>query len=257
MAKAEKNGKRRQTVPVNGKPAAAGEKHAGATASAGTAAPAAPALDPACLSPRDEAIVARAAEVFLARGIADVKMTELADAAQVGVATLYRRFSTKTDLAILAVTLLWRRVNESLEAIVASREFLAQNGFCRLETLLCSYRDTYLKQADFMRLLDEFDHVVLAEHVEAERLAAYGAEVDSFYPVFEAAYRLGLEDGSVTCMVDFPTFYRALAHALTSTAQKLSRGEVIPSDDFANVRTELNYLILMAKCALKSTQLGA
>ena len=254
MTKVEKNGKRQQTTPVNGQPAAAGEKHAGVAA---TATVAAAALDPAGLSPRDEAIVARAAEVFLARGIADVKMTELADAAQVGVATLYRRFSTKTDLVILSVTLLWRRVNESLEAIVASPEFLAQNGFSRLETLLCSYRDTYLKQAGFMRLLDELDHVVLAEHVEAERLAAYGAEVDSFYPVFEAAYRLGLEDGSVTCMVDFPTFYRALAHALTSTAQKLSRGEVIPSDDFANVRTELNYLILMAKCTLKSAQLGA
>lgn len=212
-------------------------------------------VDPALLSPKDEAIVSRAAEVFLARGISDVKMTEIADAAQVGVATLYRRFSTKIDLAILAATMLWRRLNDDIRSLVGTRDYLALNGFERLDCLLCSYRDTYLKRADFMCFLDELDHVIVSEHVEPARLGAYGAEVDSFYPMFYDAYRLGLEDGSITCMVDFPTFYRTLAHALTSTAQKLSRGEVIPSDDFANVRTELNYLIFMAKCTLTASHL--
>jgi hypothetical protein len=44
----------------------------------------------------------------------DVKMTDVADGGGVGVATLYRRFSTKTDLAITAGTLLWRRFNERI-----------------------------------------------------------------------------------------------------------------------------------------------
>ncbi len=212
------------------------------------------ALDPANLSPRDEAIVSCAAEVFLERGVANVKMTEIADAAQVGVATLYRRFSTKTDLAILAATALWRRINDEIRALMASRDFHELDGIGRLDCLMRSLRDTYLKRADFMCFLDEFDHLIVAEKVEPARLAAYGAEVDSFYPVFESAYRLGLADGSVTCTVDFRVFYSALAHALTSTAQKLSRGEVIPSDDFGNVRSELDCLIFMATCALTSTQ---
>ncbi len=240
------------------KPCASTAENATAPKSGEAASQAAPApspLDPATLSPRDEAIVSCAAQVFLARGIADVKMTEIANAAQVGVATLYRRFSTKIDLAILAATSLWRSLNEDIQALVASPDFAALSGLARLDSLLCSYRDTYLKRADFMRFLDELDHVVVSEHVEPACLVVYGAEVDSFYPVFYDAYRLGLEDGSVTCMVDFPTFYHALAHALTSTAQKLSRGEVIPSDDFGNVRTELNYLIFMAKCTLTATSL--
>ena len=254
MSAKKENGKRQKT----GATGAAGvtpADSAGAKPASANATPADCALDPALLSPKDEAIVSRAAEVFLARGITDVKMTEIADAAQVGVATLYRRFSTKIDLAILAATMLWRRLNDDIRSLVGTQDYLALNGFERLDCLLCSYRDTYLKRADFMCFLDELDHVIVAEHVGAARLAAYGVEVDSFYPMFYDAYRLGLEDGSVTCMVDFPTFYRTLAHALTSTAQKLSRGEVIPSDDFANVRTELNYLIFMAKCTLTANHL--
>lgn len=211
-------------------------------------------IDLDALSPRDEAVVACAAEVFLSRGIADVRMVDVAEAAGVGVATLYRRFSTKTDLAVLAATLLWRRFNLRIRELVESDTFLALGGLERLEALLSSYRDAYLGHAEFMRFLDELDHLVLAEHVGAERLMVYGAEVDSFYLVFDDAYLLGRMDGSITREVDFPAFYRALAHALTCVAQKLARGEVIPSDDFggASASSELDALIAMAKCTLSN-----
>lgn len=211
-------------------------------------------IDLDALSPRDEAVVACAAEVFLSRGIADVRMVDVAEAAGVGVATLYRRFSTKTDLAVLAATLLWRRFNLRIHELVESDTFLALGGLERLEALLSSYRDAYLGHAEFMRFLDELDHLVLAEHVGAERLMVYGAEVDSFYLVFDDAYLLGRMDGSITREVDFPAFYRALAHALTCVAQKLARGEVIPSDDFggASASSELDALIAMAKCTLSN-----
>lgn len=211
-------------------------------------------IDLDALAPKDEALVACAAEVFLARGIADVRMTDVAEAAGVGVATLYRRFSTKTDLAVLAATLLWRRFNERICALVESDGFLQLGGLERLEALLSSYRDAYLGHAEFMRFLDELDHLVLAERLDPGRLAVYGAEVDSFYLVFDDAYLLGRMDGSITREVDFPVFYRSLAHALTSTAQKLAHGEVIPSDDFAAKASaaELDALIYMAKCTLSS-----
>ncbi|WP_322154285.1 helix-turn-helix domain-containing protein [Paratractidigestivibacter sp.] len=229
-----------------------------ATSAKGTkrdgAAAAEKAIDLDALAPRDEAVVACAADVFLARPIAEVKMTDVAEAAGVGVATLYRRFSTKTDLAVLSATLLWRRFNEQIHTLVESDGFLALGGLERLEALLASYRDAYLAHAEFMRFLDELDHLLLAEGAGAARLAVYGAEVDSFYLIFDDAYLLGRMDGSITREVDFPVFYHALAHALTSVAQKLARGAVIPSDDFAaaGAAAELDVLINMAKCTLSN-----
>ncbi len=206
------------------------------------------------LAPRDEAVVARAADYFVAHGIADVRMTDIAAAAEVGVATLYRRFSTKTDLALLAAGLMWRRLNNQIHELVESDAFLMLGGFERLDTLLRAYRDAYLANTGFMRFLDELDHLVLTERPGPARLGDYGAQVDSFYLMFADAYLLGRMDGSITRDVDFPVFYHALAHALTSVAQKLARGEVIPSDDFAGsaCADELDSLILMAKCTLSS-----
>lgn len=237
---------------------AAGDEKTDGQRASGAAASGAAVAEKVCdldaLTPRDEALVAAAADVFLARGIADVKMTDIARAAEVGVATLYRRFSTKTDLAVLAASLLWRRFNQQIHSLVESNDFLALGGFDRLDALLGAYRDAYLLHAEFMRFLDELDHLVLSEHTPVARLACYGAEVDSFYLVFDDAYLLGRMDGSITREVDFPVFYHALAHALTSVAQKLARGEVIPSDDFAVQANaaELDNLIYMAKCTLSS-----
>jgi hypothetical protein len=51
--------------------------------------------------------------------------------------------------------------------------------------------------------------------------------------------------------VDFGLFYRSVAHALMSVASKLSRGEVLPSDDFTAGKDELGCLVDMAIRSLR------
>ena len=192
-----------------------------------------------------------AAGLFLKRRIADVRMTDVADAAGVGVATLYRRFSTKTRLALVAGTLLWRRFNERLVALVESDAFLGMSGADRLERMLRLYAEGYVENAGFVLFIDDLDGLLVTEGAPLDAVAAYGREVDSFYLIFADAYQLGLQDGSVAREVDFPVFYRSVAHALMGVAQKLARGEVIPSDDFSMGAQELECIVDMAVRALR------
>lgn len=195
---------------------------------------------------RDAHIVACAAALFLKDGLGEVRMTDIADASGVGVATLYRRFSTKTNLAIAAATLLWQRFNDCIMDIVESDRFLAMSGADRLECLLREYAAHYAANREFVRFLDDFDHLMLAEHVGLEALADYGREVDSFYLIFVDAYQLGVSDGTARQIDDFRTFYRTVAHALTGLAEKISQGDVIPSDRFEEDPSELVCLVDMA-----------
>ena len=192
-----------------------------------------------------------AAGLFLKRRIADVRMTDVADAAGVGVATLYRRFSTKTRLALVAGTLLWRRFNERIVALVESDAFLGMSGADRLERMLRLYAEGYVENAGFVLFIDGLDGLLVTEGAPLDAVAAYGREVDSFYLIFADAYQLGLQDGSVAREVDFPVFYRSVAHALMGVAQKLARGEVIPSDDFSMGAQELECIVDMAVRALR------
>lgn len=198
----------------------------------------------------DNYVIECAAELFLRKGIEGVKMVDIADAAGMGVATLYRHFSTKARIAVSAATLLWGRFNQELVELVESDDFLALNGIGRMQVLLEAYCDAYGAHGDFVAFLDEFDHLVVAGQLNRRELEEYGAEVDSFYQIFEDAYLLGIKDGTIVRDIEFRRFYTALAHAIIGVAQKLRRGEIIPSDDFSSGRDELQIIVNMALWSL-------
>lgn len=184
-----------------------------------------------------------AAELFLKNGIDSVKMTDIAQESGIGVATLYRRFSTKTGILIAAVTHLWGELNSMFAGVFESEVFLRQNGLKQMTDLMRMYTVLYEAHKDFLRLIAEFDDFILREHVPREALADYDRSVINFYPVFERAYRTGLADGSVREVGDFPLLYRTYAHALTELCKKLVQGELIPSDSFAHAEEEISALI--------------
>ena len=59
-------------------------------------------------------VTTQAAALFLRDGIEAVRMTDIAEASGVGVATLYRRYKTKTALAVRAGTYMWERFNKRI-----------------------------------------------------------------------------------------------------------------------------------------------
>lgn len=195
---------------------------------------------------REDAIVQAAADLFLERGIEAVKMTDIATRCGVGVATLYRYFGTKTRLVISAGILLWSRFLDAFQHTSTSPRFLKADGCTRLRLLMENYIISFREHAEFISFLDEFDHLMLAEKVDAAELVEYDREVQVFYPLFRQAYLQGVADGSVVNTVDFPTFYRSVNHALMGVAQKLIRGEILPSDDFSEGIAELECIVEMA-----------
>jgi len=195
---------------------------------------------------RREAAVRAAADLFLERGIENVKMTDVADASSLGVASLYRYFGTKTNMAIEVGTLLWHRIPATLVNIAAAPSFEQATGRDQLERLLQGYTQIYREHPEYVAFLDSFDHLMLAEDVQPEKLRAYDQELHSFFPVFSEAYHKGKVDGSLPRDVDFVMFYRTISHALMRVAAKFIRGDITPSDDVARDQAELDMLVAMA-----------
>ena len=195
---------------------------------------------------RSKAAVAAAAKLFLARGIDDVKMTDIADACGIGVATLYRYFGTKTHVTIAAMTHLWDELNVMFSGVFDSPVFLQQSGIKQVTDLMKMYIVLYDAHKDFMRLLGEFDLMLIRENVPAAELAEYERSIINFYPVFLRAFNTGLADGSVREGIDPYAFYIAHAHAFMEVSKKLIQGELLPNDDFSNASGELAMLVQSA-----------
>lgn len=202
---------------------------------------------------RMEKAITVSADLFLQNGIEPVKMTDIADASGVGVATLYRYYGAKTGMVIAAMTYLWEQLKAMFDGVFESEVFTKQTGLKQLTDLMRMYLVLYDAHADFMRLLAEFDQFILREKVPAAALTDYEKAVINFYPLFDTAYKTGIADGTVREDFSFPLFYLTYAHAMMELTKKLLQGELLPSDDFTMGRKELETMIETAVFFVRKT----
>lgn len=191
------------------------------------------------------------AKMFLQKGIENVKMTDIADECGIGVATLYRYFGTKTGITIAAMTHLWDEMKAMFSGVFDSPVFKSQTGLKQCSDLMRMFIVLYDAHPTFMKLLSEFDLMIIRENVPKEKLRDYDKSILNFYPVFERAYRAGLEDGSVREIEHFQLFYVSFAHTFMELSKKLIQGELLPSDDFSLATKELETIIDAAVYYLK------
>ncbi|MCR5807843.1 MAG: TetR/AcrR family transcriptional regulator [Oscillospiraceae bacterium] len=201
---------------------------------------------------RTEHIITTAAELFLDRGIENVKMTDIADESGIGVATLYRYFGTKTKIALAAMTFLWSDLRKLFDERFSDTELCSKDGITQLEILIKMFSELYGSHKNFMRLVGEFDRYVLREELDKDDLMQYENCIVDFYPILERAYKKGIEDGTVRQDVDFRLFYLAFTHALTEMCKKFIGGEILPSDDFSAAEKELALIADSAVYYIKS-----
>lgn len=185
---------------------------------------------------RENEAVYAAAQLFLSRGIEAVKMTDIAEAAEIGVASLYRYFGTKERIVVRAGILLWGDLRELFDEVVREANSPALSGGEQVAALLGVYRTLYRDHRSFLLFLEDFDRFILSAGVAQSELAEYERSIGDYYPLFEAAYRRGVADGSLRAGVDPALFYRTFTHGITALCQKLLRGEILSQDDFSSSR---------------------
>ena len=187
-----------------------------------------------------------ATDLFMQRSIQDVTIKDIAMAAQVGEATIYRYFGKKQ--AIVAQSAM------KLQDIVTTDFFQLNqemNGYQKLEEFYLSYLHIFEKHPDFYKFLNEFD-IYMSEE-KSDLLNPYENAIDQFRTAFMEAYQEGLKDGSIKAQKDIDTFYFSTTHALLELCKKLAfRKAVLNQDNNLQRSDEIKCLIDIVLQALKS-----
>ena len=142
---------------------------------------------------RREKIIQASMQLFWEKCVEDTSMEEVAKCSGVGVATVYRYFSTKIELVIETAEFYWQKVAE--------------------------------------KFLQEFDVFVKKYQISEERLTDYESGILRLKPYVTDALEKGLADESLffTCSID--EMYFSLTHTLLAVMQKLAvGGEILSSD---------------------------
>lgn len=196
---------------------------------------------------RKEEVVSAALEVFKKQGIENTKMTDIAETAEIGVASVYRYFKTKPDLAVEAASKFWRDEINELTTYYLSEEFLNKKGITRVREILELYIKLYKEHQEFIGFIDEFDRYVVKENISKEKLKEYEKSIIDLRPLFLDALERGKSDGTVKSNLQNEQFYFSINHALMSLSQKLIlRGNVLESDEYVKGEDQLKTIIDMA-----------
>ena len=115
---------------------------------------------------RRKAIINAAFQIFVEKKIEPVSMGEIAEAAGVGRATLFRYYPNKLELVIAVCAAKWK---EYLDALDAKRPLTSIGDIPAIDRFtftLDSYIEMYQHHKDLLQYNDNFNHYVTHEKVD-------------------------------------------------------------------------------------------
>ena len=165
--------------------------------------------------------------LFADQGIESITMNEIARQSEIGVASLYRYFTTKEELVIEAAIYAWKMEVEIFNKVFEYEDFGKMDGYTQLKSLMETFCEAVITQTSFFRF----------------------------------AIKRGREDGSISFAggkneslknASDDELYFTIMHSLFSLCQKLSlSGEMLEMDLIVRSEKQISLLIEIILSALK------
>ena len=183
---------------------------------------------------RIERILLAAFSLFSHNGFDAIAMTDIAKEAEIGVASLYRYFETKDEIAIRTAIWAWESQKKLIMPILNDTGYYTKNGIEELEEIFDLFCKLFQNEPDFFRYIYFFDAYVVCQKIDSERLIPYQEVIQSVQEIIGNAIHKGIEDGSISKNYkdNEKQLYFSLMHTLFSVSQKLSlTGKMLKMDE--------------------------
>ncbi len=181
---------------------------------------------------------------FTERSIDQVTMNDVAAAAGVGVATVYRHFASKSMLVLAVSTDAWERYMRGRPGEEALR---GRTGAQIFAGFLDAFIDLYRNHRALLRFNQMFNIYVRASAVPAAELTPYKALIDGLAERFHRVYQLGQADGSLRSDIPEAEMFSAALHLMLAAATRFAVGLVYTGGIAPEKELELLRELLIAR----------
>ena len=162
--------------------------------------------------------------LFAEKTIEKVKMTDVAEAGGIGVATIYRYYPTKTALVLAISSWSWGKYLNEMVRKLEEREATAAEEY---EYFLDSFLELYRSSKALLRFNQFFNvYIENEKDVSAEAMRPNIAVVDVLAARFEAMFRKAREDHTVRTDVPPKEMLLASLHLMLAAVTRYAVGLV-------------------------------
>lgn len=141
-------------------------------------------------------------------------MGEIAEAAGIGRATLFRCYSSKLELVIAVCAAKWKAYLDELDAKRPISSIGDIPAIDRFVFTLDSYIDMYQRYKDLLQYNDNFNHYVTHEGAAQEQLVDFNRSLYSANTRFHLMYEKAKEDGTFRTDIPEDIFFRVTLHSM-------------------------------------------
>lgn len=180
---------------------------------------------------RQERVLNESIRLFVDNTIERVSMQMIADASEIGIATLFRYHATKQDLVIAVISYAWEKV---LYGIKESRPLTMIEHISaieRLEFALDFYIDLFVNNKDLIKLNDNFNHYLAHENIDRDRLYEYERVTMPMRNRFHLIYEKAKSDGTIRTDLSENELIRVTLHTLMASCHHFASGFVWAADE--------------------------
>ncbi len=189
------------------------------------------AKDEVEMAARREAMLAEGFRLFSEKGIDTVSMQEVANACGVGIATLYRYYSTKLALVLAIGARQWEDYAEKAARMRTESGAEGMNAAEEFSFYLDFYVDLYRNHKPLLCFNQEFNNYVRNEGATREQLAPYIEAISSLGQFFHELYEKGKADGTIRTDLPEEKMFAATSHIMLAVAVRYAQGLVYSAEN--------------------------
>ena len=192
--------------------------------------------------------------LFSEKGIGQVILPEVAKAAGVGIATLFRYFPTKTELVVAIATRKWKEYIDWHNSLLSAEETQSLTGAQYLKFFVDSFLELYRNHKDILRFNYKFNAFVRGAEWTDEQKLPYLQMVNKLGEQFHELYKRGTKDGTLNTEISEQTMFSSTFHIMLAAVTRYAAGlAVVNESDPESELVMLGDLLLSRFTKIKDT----
>lgn len=180
-------------------------------------------------------------ELFSKKGIENVSMQSVAEAADVGPATMYNYFKTKVNLVVAISGYIWKSVWDQKLGSVGMETMIEKDAY----QLVVQYTDTilmlYKTRPDFLRFSGNYKTFVVREKTQRNQLEEHLSALEPIGKLFHVKYEEAKVNHSIRTDIPEEEMFTTITLTMLGMAERYAEGIVWADNESPNHLKELEY----------------